>query len=287
MSRVKSFFFRMIPDSVFLRIKYWSKLGKKLNLKNPQTFNEKLQWIKLHDRKDYYTVLVDKYEVKNYISSVIGNRYVIPTIGIYNRFDDIDFDELPRQFVIKCTHDSGGLVVCEDKEKLNIDSVRKKIEKSLSENFYYAGREWPYKNVRPRIIIEKYMIDDELDELRDYKFFCFNGKVEFYKVDFNRFTKHQANYYDRNSRLLRFGEVVCPPDFKKKIIAPKNLNQMIDIAEKLSRDIPFVRVDLYDVNNRIFFGEMTFFPASGFGSFTPRKYDKIIGDLIDLDLVEK
>lgn len=273
---------RLIPDKYYLKLKYKNKTGKKLNLDAPVTFNEKLQWLKLNDRNSIYTAMVDKYNVKEYVSRIIGKQYIIPTIGVFDSFSDIDFKILPNQFVIKCTHDSGGLVVVDDKENFDINLARKKINSYLKTNYYYRGREWPYKNVKPRILVEKYMIDKKTNELRDYKFFCFNGTVKFFKVDFNRFIKHQANYYDRNATLLRFGEATCPPDYKKEIIMPNNLKKMIQLAEKLSDGIPFVRVDFYDVNGGIYFGEMTFFPASGFGKFIPEEWDAIIGDMLKL-----
>lgn len=277
-------FLDRMSDIEYIKKKYYLSFNKQLDLDNPQTFNEKLQWLKLNDRKNIYTVMVDKYNVKEYVSGIIGKQYVIPTIGVFDSFNDIDLNKLPDQFVIKCTHDSGGLVVVDDKENLDFDLVRKKISSCLRTNYYYCGREWPYKNVKPRIIVEKYLIDKKVAELRDYKFFCFDGKVRFFKVDYNRFTDHQANYYDRNCSLLKFGEEVCPPDFKKKIIMPSSLKKMMKLAEKLSKDIPFVRVDFYDVNGDIYFGEMTFYPASGFGKFIPEEWDIIIGEMLELPI---
>ena len=271
-----------INDITFLKLQYKKKMNRSLNLSNPQTFNEKLQWLKLYDRKDIYTTMVDKYEAKKYVANIIGEEYIIPTLGIYNSFDEIDFDKLPNQFVIKCTHDSGGLVIVKDKSKMDIKGVKKKINKCLKRNFYYMGREWPYKNVKPRILIEEYMEDEKYHELRDYKFFSFNGKVKCYKIDFNRFVKHQANYYDTNAKLLKFGEEICPPDFNEKLDMPNGLEKMIYFAEKLSNNIPFARIDFYETNNKIYFGEITFFPASGFGKFVPEEWDRRLGDMINL-----
>lgn len=270
----------IIPDKLYLKIIYRKRLQKTLNLKNPKTFNEKLQWLKLYDRNPLYTKLVDKYEVKDYVANIIGKEHVIPTIGVYDSFDDINFKKLPKQFVIKCTHDSGGLVIVKDKNKLDIEKAKKKINKSLKKNYYYCGREWPYKNVQPRIIIEEYMEDKKTKELRDYKFFCFNGKMKFFKIDFNRLTYHQANYYNKNGILLKFGEKVCPPDYEKKLEMPINLKKMIKLAETLSKNIPFLRVDFYEINGDIYFGELTFFPASGFGKFVPEDWDEKLGDYI-------
>lgn len=273
-----------LSDRAFLNYKWRVVFNKKLDLKNPKTFNEKLQWLKLYDRKKIYTTMVDKLEVKKQIASIIGDKYIIPTIGAYDDFNDIDLDKLPNRFVIKCTHDSGGLLIVKDKKRLDINEAKNKINKYLKVNYYYHGREWPYKNVKPRIILEKYLIDKKNAQLMDYKFFCFDGKVKFFKIDYNRFTRHQANYYNIDGTLLRFGEEVCPPDFDKKIIMPTNLKKMMGLAEKLSTDIPFVRVDFYDVNGKIYFGEMTFFPASGFGKFIPEEWDAIIGEMLKLPM---
>ena len=173
----------IIPDKLFLKLRYFKSCHKFPNLKEPKTYNEKIQWLKLHDKNPLYTTLVDKYEVKKYIADKIGEEYIIPTLEVWDSFDDIDFDSLPNQFVLKCTHDSGGLVICNDKNKLDIAQARKTITSSLKNNYYWSGREWPYKDVKPRIIAEKYMEDSQTEELRDYKFFCFNGRVQCYKVD--------------------------------------------------------------------------------------------------------
>ena len=170
--------FNFMDDKQFLKKKYHLVFHKELNLDDPKSFNEKLQWLKLHDRRDIYTTMVDKYEAKRYVSDLIGEKYIIPTIGVYNRFEDIDFNVLPNQFVIKCTHDSGGVIICKDKSKLNLINAKRIINKCLKRNYYYVHREWPYKNVKPRIIIEKYMEDDNSKTMRDYKFFCFNGRPE-------------------------------------------------------------------------------------------------------------
>lgn len=273
-----------LSDDSFLKKRYLRVFGKKLDLKNPKTFNEKLQWLKLYDRNPEYINMVDKYEVKKYISKKIGKEYIIPTLGIYNNFDEIDFDNLPNQFVIKCTHDSGSIVLCNDKSMFDKEKCRNDINKALSKNYYFRGREWPYKNVKPRILIEQYMVDKKNRDLRDYKFFCFNGKVEFFKIDFDRFINHGANYYDRTGNLMYFGELVCEPNFEKKINMPINLDKMIELAEKLSRNILFLRVDFYEIENKIYFGELTFYPASGFGKFVPDEWDKKLGDLIELPI---
>ena len=271
-----------LDDEHYLRLMYWKKFERKLNLLNPQTFNEKLQWLKLYDRRPEYTNMVDKYEAKKYVAGIIGDEYIIPTLGVWDTFDAIDFSKLPDQFVLKCTHDSGGLVICKDKKNLDIETARKKINRSLKTNYYLQGREWPYKNVKPRIIAETYMEDKGTAELRDYKFFCFNGLAKCFKIDFDRFIEHHANYYDAENNILDFGEVICPPEQGKIIEFPKTLPDMKQLAEKLSKDIPFLRVDFYDVDGKVYFGEMTFYPASGLGEWTSDEADKTLGEWIKL-----
>lgn len=271
-----------LPDKIYLKIQFKKTMGYKLDLRNPKTFNEKLQWLKLYDRKPIYTSMVDKYEAKKYVSNIIGEEYIIPTIGIYNSFEEINFDKLPKRFVMKCTHDSGGIVICKDKSKLDIETAKQKINNSLKTNYYWTWREWQYKNVKPRIIIEQYMEDKKTKELRDYKFFCFNGKVEVFKIDFDRFIGHRANYFDKNKKLLKFGEILCPPDYNRKLEMPYNIDKMMELAEKLSKDIPFIRIDFYEMNKKIYFGELTFCPAAGVGVLEPKKWDRKLGDLIEL-----
>lgn len=269
-------------DLFYLNNFYRFKFGKKLNIKNPVSFNEKLQWLKIYDRNDLYSIMVDKHEVKKYVSEIIGEEFIIPTVGVYNTFDEINFDKLPNQFVIKCTHNSGGVIICHDKANFNYKLAKKCISKNLKTNFYKYGREWPYKNVKPRIIIEKLLKDDTTNQINDYKFFCFNGKVKLFKVDFDRNTKHGANYYDLNCDLLPFGEEVCPPNFNKEIQIPSNIHSMIKKAELLAKNTKFVRIDFYNVNGKIYFGEITFYPASGFGKFIPNDWDEKLGNMLNL-----
>lgn len=276
-----------LADKKYLELLFKLKFNKKLDLNNPQTFNEKLQWLKLNDRKEVYTIMVDKNLCKDYVAKKIGEEYIIPTINVYDSFSDINFEKLPQQFVIKCSHDSGSIVICKDKNQLDIKKSKKKIDNSLKKNYYYDGREWPYKNIVPKVIVEKYMIDENLGELRDYKFFCFNGKVKYFKIDFDRYTRHGANYFDRNGNLMPFGEEVCPPNYAKKLELPINLEKMVKLAERLSKDIPFLRVDFYEINGNIFFGELTFFPSSGFGRFIPSEWDLKLGEEININKGEK
>lgn len=261
----KNFFF-FLPDKMYLKWKFKLIMGYKLDLDNPQTFNEKLQWLKLYDRNPEYTKMVDKYEVREYIKEKLGGEYLIPLLGVYDNFDDIDFSNLPNQFVIKCNHDSGGLVISKDKGNLNIEETRKKINRSLKKNYYYAGREWPYKNVKPRIIIEEYMEDKIDKELIDYKLYAFNGKVDYVMACFDRFNGGpKFIYFDKNWNIkksfsndgMKYGDSI-------KLRKPKNLDKMFEFASLLSKNIPFVRVDFYEVNGKLYFGELTFFPSSGF-----------------------
>ena len=219
--------------------------------------------------------------MKQYICETIGEEYIIPTLGVWNRIEDIDFDALPNRFVLKCTHDSGSVVLCKDKSTFDIETARAKLMRKLSSNLFWHGREWPYKDLKPRIIAEEYIATDG-EDLRDYKFFCFGGKVKCFKVDFDRFIDHRANYYDVNGNLLPFGEVVYPPDYDRSIDIPSSLRRMIELAERLSSEKPFARVDFYETHGQIKFGEITFFPASGFGPFTPEEWDETLGSWITL-----
>jgi len=275
--------FNFLSDITFLKLKYRLIFKKNLNLNNPKTFNEKLQWLKLYDRKKEYISMVDKYEVKKYVTEKIGQEYVIETFGIYNNWNEINFEKIPNKFVIKCTHDSGGVIICKDKSCFNYGEAKEKINKFLKRNYYWNGREWPYKNIKPRIIIEKYMEDNKTEELRDYKFFCYHGKVKFFKIDYDRQVCHKANYYDVNGNIMPFYEKSYPAEFSRKIELPINLKKMIELAEKLSSNHTFLRVDFYEMNSKIYFGELTFYPASGFGKFEPEEWDERIGKLINLN----
>lgn len=274
----------LYSDRVYLKLYYFFEMGKSLNIRNPKTFNEKLQWLKIYNRRPEYTKMVDKYAVKDYVASIIGTEYIIPTLGVWDKPEDIEWDKLPNQFVLKTTHGGGGMgiVICRDKSCFNFQEAINKLNGSLKFDIYRLFREWPYKNVQKRILAETY-ITDSSGELKDYKFFCFSGEVKIFKVDFNRFEKHQANYYDRKFNLLPFGEVSCPPDPEKKINLPYSINEMIRLAERLAVGNPFMRVDFYDSNGKVYFGEITFFPAGGMGKFEPENWDKVLGDMINLE----
>lgn len=262
--------------------KFIKKLGYKPDLDNPSTFNEKIQWLKLHDKNPIYTTIVDKYEVKSYVATLVGEKFVIPTLGVWDSFDDIDFNKLPNQFVLKCTHDSGGIIICKDKNNFDIKKAKKIINRALKFNHYYWGFEWPYKNVKKRIIAEKYLNDPEHSVLPDYKFFCFKGIPKFFKIDFNRTSDHHANYYDLDWNLLPFGEFDFPPSSSLSTKRPANFTQMIDIASQLSKNFEFLRVDMYNIDGEIFFGELTLYPSNGFGQFTDFEWDCKLGEQIQL-----
>ena len=273
----------IISDKLYLKIKFWIEMGYWMNFSEPMKFNEKLQWLKLYDRKPEYTKMVDKIGAKELVAERIGEEYIIPTIGVYDTFDEINFDSLPNQFVIKCSHDSGGTYVCQDKLDMNIDFVRKKINKSLKSNYYRKFREWPYKNVKPRIIIEKYM-EDESGDLADYKFSCFNGNAHNVMICYDRKSNDTKFYFfNRKWELLRYNKrgLIAPENFT--LPKPKELDKMFDIAEKLSKSIPYARIDLYNINGQIYFGEITFYPQSGFDSNLLEETDKLFGNLINID----
>lgn len=269
-----------MTDKKYLELQYKLIMGKELNLDNPKTFNEKIQWLKLYNRRQEYIKMVDKYEAKEYVSNIIGKEYVIPTIGIFSKFEDIDFEKLPNQFVMKCTHDSSSTIICDDKSSFNINKTKKKINKKLKTNFYFPGREWIYKNIKPRIIVEKNMTTEGQKDLMDYKYFCFNGKVRVILVCSNRTKKLKETWFDSKWNLLDLKEGNCEID--RNIAKPINLNLMIELSEKLAKNVPFLRVDWYEIDGKIYFGELTFYPNSGREKFDPPKYNKILGDMIKL-----
>lgn len=282
-------FFRWMSDEKYLKKLYRIRMGKKLDLDNPQTYNEKLQWLKIHDRKPEYTQMVDKAEAKKIVAGKIGEEYIIPTLGVYEKWDDIDFDKLPNSFVIKCTHDSGGLVIVKDKNSFDKKAAKKKINKSLKRNYYYGLREWPYKDVKPRIIIEEFISNEgNGDALTDYKFFCFKGKADCVMVCIDREIKDTKFYFFNKKwefKRLNIRGINVSKDFT--LPKPKRIDKMFEIAECLSKDYPFVRVDLYQSCGKIYFGEMTFFPESGFDGNLLRETDNYFGRLIDITDIKK
>lgn len=276
-------FFNYMTDEQYLKLRYKITFGNKLNLDNPHLFNEKLQWLKIYDRNPLYTTLVDKYAVREYIKEKLGEEYLIPLVGgPWINAQDIDFSRLPDQFVLKCTHDSGSVVICRDKENLDCEAVVKKLNKALKHNFYYWGREWPYKNVPPQIIAEKYMTDKPWEELRDYKLMCFNSKVKATLVCSDRFSDGgiKITFYDSNWKRLPFKRHYQASEVE--IEKPKTYEEMCHVAEKLSENITFVRMDFYEINRKVYFGEFTFYPGSGFEKFYPSEWDEGLGRWIKL-----
>jgi len=274
-------FFNFLGDKAYIKFKYWVSMSRRIDLKNPKTYNEKLQWLKLYNRKSEYTKMVDKYLVREYITEKIGEEYLIPLIGVWDRVDDIDFDKLPEQFVLKCTHDSGGLVICKEKSKLDIKAAKKKIKKCLKSKFYKKTREWPYKNVKPRIIAEKYMVDESGVELKDYKFFCFNGSPELMFVASGRPHDTRFDFFDMEFNHLEFEH--GHPMSDKLVCKPDGFKEMIELSKTLSEGIPHVRIDFYDINGKVYFGEITFFHHGGFVPFKPEEWDTKLGDMLVLN----
>lgn len=275
-------FKRKTPADEFLKKEYRFYMGKELDLENPKLYTEKLQWLKLYDCRPEYSIMVDKYAVKQYVAERIGEEYVIPLLGVWESIEDIDFASLPDRFVLKTTHDSGGLVICKDKSRLDIQVARKKLSYFLNRRYYDYNREWPYKNVKPRIIAEEYMEDSAYKELRDYKFFTFGGvpKVLYIAQGRGKGEPTVADFFDMKFNHLPFtidhDMARIPPQ------KPENFELMQKLAEKLSEGTPQLRVDFYEVDGKVYFGEMTFFHCSGFAPFHPEEWDRMFGDWVTL-----
>lgn len=281
LSRCKVALSMPLSDKTYIRWKYYTSTGRKLELKNPKRFNEKLQWLKLYNRDPLYTQLVDKFEVRSFVEQKIGREYLTNCYGVYDTFDDIPFKELPNSFVMKCTHDCGSIVICKDKAKLDFAAARKKLSNALKHNYFYQGREWPYKNVRPRIIVEEYLEDLDKGDLLDYKFFCFGGKSKLlFIVSGRQSTDMRLDFYDMEFQHMPFERGY--PNSENGHEKPRQFELMIELAEKLSENIPFVRVDFYDIKDRVVFGEMTFFPGGGMEEFTPDEWDYKLGEWLPL-----
>lgn len=274
--------FNWLPDKYHLYLLYWARLDKWLNLKNPKTFNEKLQWLKLYNRKPEYTSMVDKYKAKLHIASMIGEAYVIPTLGVWEKFEDIDFHALPDQFVLKCTHDSGCFVICRDKSRLDFTAAEKKIKKSLKRNYYFHGREWPYKNVKPRIIAEEYVEDTVDDALTDYKFYCFHGIPKIMYISKDHGKEPYTDFFDMEFNHLPIK--IKDPNAEVTPKKPKQFEKMKLFAATLSQDVPFLRVDFYEINGKVYVGELTFFDGSGFEIIEPEEWSEKMGSWIKLPI---
>lgn len=278
-------FSRFIPnDKVYLSLRWFTVTHRFINWRNPSRFTEKLQWLKVYYHRPELTTMVDKIEAKKYVAGIIGEQFIIPTIAVWDSADDIDFDKLPDKFVLKCNHDSGtGMCICTDKSKLDYSSVRKGLNEGLKSDYYPISREWPYKNVKRKVFAEQYMKQEDSSDLTDYKWFCFNGKPLYCQVIRNRSSKETIDFFDtewNHQSFIGFNPRAvhaenCPS-------CPKNLSLMIELATSLSRDLPFSRVDLYEINGNVYFGEITFFPAGGFGAFRPKKMDRVFGQYLVL-----
>lgn len=277
-------------DEAFIRWKWkLSGMGYPLNLEHPQSFSEKLQWLKLHDRRPEYTIMVDKVKAKQWVAERIGPQYIIPTLGVWERPEDIDFDQLPDRFVLKCNHNSGvGMYICKDKSKMDKQKVIKGLRKGLKQNYFWRNREWPYKDVKPMILAEQYMEDEETKELRDYKFFCFDGQLKALFIATDRGSKTEDtkfDFYDMDFNHLPFTN--GHPNSTKGITKPENFEEMKAVAAKLSAGIPHVRVDLYSINGMTCFGEMTFTHWSGMVPFVPREWDYKFGEWLKLPKLQR
>lgn len=278
---VSSITYKLYTDEILIKKQYKRKYKKNINLEAPVTFNEKIQWLKLNDRQSFYSNLVDKYEVRKFVENKIGNKYLNKLYNVYEDTSQIDINKLPDKFVLKTTHDSGGVIVCKDKKNIEWKYAIKEFEERLKQNYYYLSREYHYKNVKPRIICEELLVDEKFDTPLDYKIFCFNGNPKFIQVDFDRFKNHKRNFYDINWNLAEF--TTCYERYNEDIEKPKNIDEMISCAKKLSEGIKFCRVDFYSVNNKVIFGEITFYPEGGASIFNPKHYDNIIGDMLQID----
>lgn len=272
----------LIPDKLYLHLRYFMYTKKKLDLKNPRRFNEKLQWLKLYNRKPEHTVMVDKYLVRDYIKEKIGEQYLIPLLGAWDNVDDIDFDALPERFVIKCNHNSGeGMYICLDKSKMDVEAVKAGLRRGLEQDYYLCDREWPYKNVPRKIVAEQYLDDGSGRGINDYKVFNFCGEPYIIQVDFDRFIEHKKNIYTTDWKLCDFSfNYPSRPDIN--IPKPPVLEEMLELSRKLSAGEPYMRTDFYCVGDKLYFGELTFFPASGYGPFDPDKVDLELGEMIKL-----
>lgn len=275
-------FWNWMPDSLYLKILYKVAMSDRLNLKNPIKYNQKLQWLKIHDRKPEYNVFVDKYAVREYVASKIGDEYLNTCLGVWNNVEDIPFDTLPNQFVLKCTHDSGSVIICKDKSQFDVEKAKVKLRKAFKRNYYYTYREWVYKDVTPRIIAEEYIQNLALGDLPDYKVLCFNGEPEIIEVHQNRFNgkKHAQDYYSTDWEKLPIvqpGWDSSPVELEKPVF----LEKMIKFSRTLSQNLYHVRIDWYEAGGKLYFGEITFYDGSGLAPFTPED-EIMLGNKIHL-----
>lgn len=283
---MKKFFFdllRLLPDKQYIQLQYFKNFGKFPNLHNPSTFNEKLQWLKLYDRQDVYTIMVDKYLVKEYVKEIIGEDFVIPTLSIYDDPSEINLDLLPEKFVLKWNHDSGSIIICTDKGNFNLKQAQTTLAKCQDgSKGYWYGREWPYKNIQKKLIAEQYLPLDENGDLVDYKLMCFNGKVKCIFTCTGRRSAEglKVTFYDIDWNIMPFTR--NHPAEQNPMPKPKSLDIMIWAAEQLSKDLPFARIDFYEIADKPLFGEITLYPGSGLEPFQPEEWDYTLGSWINL-----
>lgn len=271
---------------MYLKIWYEKMTGETIDFQHPITFNQKLQWIKLFDRKAIYTSMADKSEAKKIAARLIGEKYIIPTLGVYENFDEIDFSQLPEQFVLKCTHDSGSIIICKSKDNFNFNEAKNKLEKCLKEDYSWIGREWVYKGIPHRILVEQYMVDESGNELKDYKIFNFNaGGDQLIQVDFGRFSNHCRRFYTSQWEPIDM-QILYPDNPSVVIPKPLVLEEMLELARVLSKDTYFLRTDFYIIDDKIYFGEMTFYPESGIGKILPDSMALKMGSWIKLPIEE-
>lgn len=273
---------KFLPDSVYLKILYRYGFGKTLNLRHPKTLNEKTHWLKLYDRRSIYPTMVDKFSAKDFVRINVGEKYVVPLLGVWNRFEDIDFAALPEQFVLKTTHDSGGVVICTDKANFDIPAAREKLKKSLANNYYWIYREWAYKHIRPRIMAEELLVSPNGTEIKDYKVFTFNGKVKLSFVATNRHGEGGVlmNFYDRDWNSIPVERL--HPRNPLETPKPEGYDTMVRIAETIGKDMFLLRTDFYQIGTQVFVGELTIYPSGGFDWFKPEGYDELFGSWLKL-----
>lgn len=275
---------RWLPDEAYLKVLYYFKMGEKLDLNNPKTFNQKLQWLKLNDHKDIYTTMVDKFAVKEYVGSIIGNQYIIPTLAVYDKVEDIVPEALPNEFVLKTTHGGGGrrVMICRDKSTFDWVKAKRRLKDSLRSDIYRNMREWPYKNVQKRIIAEQLLKTANGKSPNDYKFYCFDGKADCVMVCVGRDEGVKFYFFDKDWNLRPLNNAGKNADKSFTIPKPEGIDEMFAVAEKLSAGLPHVRVDLYYEGGKVYFGELTFFTASGFDRGLTKEGDEYFGNLINL-----
>ena len=284
--KIRRVLINSLSDKLYLQLVYYRNLKRILNLKRPKLFSEKLQWLKLYDRKDFYHNMVDKYEAKKFIVERVGEQNVIQTLGLWEEFEKIDFDILPDKFVLKCTHDSGSFYICKDKSNLDKEVLKRKLLRNFELDYFYNSREWPYKGIKARIIAEPLLEDPTCSYLRDYKFYCFNGEPKIFYItsDKGGDLPTRQDFFDITGKHLDIQDKHYTNNPQKTPDLPRNLDEMLRLARIFAKDTYHLRVDFYEIKNQVYVGEFTFFEGSGFCEFIPEKYNKLLGDWIHLPI---